>query len=323
MILQQNTGKFWAKSQDYSQNDSSVPSNFETLIGNFEVEKWNFELKLRNSKLKRQKNFQIFLETFILDFGLSFKFGVITGLQSKSQSSVKRKFQGRSGKILWSSRLEFRGLNSKFHSQLQSFQSNFPSWGHAWTVLTVNSGVSVFTSEPSSTKSVSQGCRWWDSNSQPLDYKPSALATELRSSKAIAIAGKELSLSSWCIASLYFYHFSTVIDFSSEKYSGSTGHRGIPGTSREIFSEMPMMGLELATPRLHTECSSHWAIQLKTYCWEGVEFIQLVYSRNLRIRTSASENLQPKKWGFSGMKIFLLAVFQCYFARTSWEWLFW
>ena len=62
-----------------------------------------------------------------------------------------------------------------------------------------------------------------DSNSQPLDYKPSVLAIELYSSKAIA--GKELSLSSWCIASLYIYHFSTVIDFSSEKYSGSTGHR--------------------------------------------------------------------------------------------------
>ena len=62
-----------------------------------------------------------------------------------------------------------------------------------------------------------------DSNSQSLDYKPSALAIELYSSKAIA--GKELSLSSWCMASLYIYHFSTVIDFSSEKYSGSTGHR--------------------------------------------------------------------------------------------------
>ena len=50
-----------------------------------------------------------------------------------------------------------------------------------------------------------------------------ALAIELYSSEAIA--GKESSLSSWCIASLYIYHFSTVIDFSSEKYSGSTGHR--------------------------------------------------------------------------------------------------
>ena len=66
------------------------------------------------------------------------------------------------------------------------------------------------------------GCRWWDSNSQPLGYKPSALAIELTSS--IAVAGKELSLYSWCIASLYIYHFATVVDFSSEKYSGSTGH---------------------------------------------------------------------------------------------------
>ena len=37
-------------------------------------------------------------------------------------------------------------------------------------------------------------------NSQPLEDKPSAVAIELYSSKAIA--GKELSLSSWCIASL-------------------------------------------------------------------------------------------------------------------------
>ena len=59
--------------------------------------------------------------------------------------------------------------------------------------------------------------------SQPLGYKPSALVIELTSSKAIA--EKELSLSSWCIASLYVYHCSSVVDISSEKYSGSTGHR--------------------------------------------------------------------------------------------------
>ena len=40
---------------------------------------------------------------------------------------------------------------------------------------------------------------------------------------------------------------------------------------------MPMVRLELATPGLQTQCFSHWAIQLKSYCWEGVEFIQLVY----------------------------------------------
>ena len=57
----------------------------------------------------------------------------------------------------------------------------------------------------------------------PSVIKTSALTIELNSSKAIA--GKELSLSSWCIASLYVYHFSTVADFSSEKYSGSTGQK--------------------------------------------------------------------------------------------------
>ena len=60
-------------------------------------------------------------------------------------------------------------------------------------------------------------------NSLPMDYKASALAIDLYNSEAIA--GKELSLSSWCIAFLYIYHFSTVIDFSSEKYTGSTGDR--------------------------------------------------------------------------------------------------
>ena len=39
------------------------------------------------------------------------------------------------------------------------------------------------------------------------------VAIELTSSKAIAEKG--LSLFSWCIASLYVYHFSTVVDFSS------------------------------------------------------------------------------------------------------------
>ena len=33
----------------------------------------------------------------------------------------------------------------------------------------------------------------------------------------------------------------------------------------------------LATSGLQTQCSSHWAIQLKSYCWDGVEFVQFVY----------------------------------------------
>ena len=40
-----------------------------------------------------------------------------------------------------------------------------------------------------------------------------------------AIAGKDLSFSSWDVASLYIYYFSTVIDFSSKKYSDATGDR--------------------------------------------------------------------------------------------------
>ena len=40
-----------------------------------------------------------------------------------------------------------------------------------------------------------------------------------------ATAGRELSLFSCCIASLYIHNFSTAIDFSSEEDSGSTGHR--------------------------------------------------------------------------------------------------
>ena len=66
-----------------------------------------------------------------------------------------------------------------------------------------------------------------DGDGEPRTHKPwirnfSALAIELYSSKAIA--GKELSSCSWCIVSLYIYHFTTLIDISSKKYCGSTGH---------------------------------------------------------------------------------------------------
>ena len=60
------------------------------------------------------------------------------------------------------------------------------------------------------------------SNSQHLGSKPSALAIVLNSS--IAIAGKDSSLSVGILYH-YVYHFSTAVDFSSEKYSGSTGHK--------------------------------------------------------------------------------------------------
>ena len=50
------------------------------------------------------------------------------------------------------------------------------------------------------------------------------------------ITWKELKLSSWCIASLYIYHFSLVVEVSSKKNSASTGHRK-SGTSGKIYSE--------------------------------------------------------------------------------------
>ena len=77
-----------------------------------------------------------------------------------------------------------------------------------------------------------------------LHYKPSALAIELYSSKAIA--GKEFIQLVYCII---FYHFLTVIDFSSEKYSGST-ETGTPGASREIFSQDADDGTRTRNPSI-------------------------------------------------------------------------
>ena len=89
--------------------------------------------------------------------------------------------------------------------------------------------VLLYTGTPGTSREIySEDANDVDSNSQPLGYKPSALSIELNNSKAIARKG--LSLSSWCIASLYVYHFSAVVDFSSEKYSGSTD-TGTAGTS--------------------------------------------------------------------------------------------
>ena len=59
------------------------------------------------------------------------------------------------------------------------------------------------------------------------------------------------------------------------------------------YSRMPMVRLELATPGLQTQCSSHWAIQLKSYCGERVEFIQLVYCIIIRSGGRRSRLVRP------------------------------
>ena len=67
-----------------------------------------------------------------------------------------------------------------------------------------------------------------------------------------------------------------MIDFSSEKYSGDTGHELLVAVEK-FTVRMQMVRLELATPGLQTLWSSHWAIQLNLVLLGRVEFIQLVY----------------------------------------------
>ena len=74
-----------------------------------------------------------------------------------------------------------------------------------------------------------------------------------------------------------------------------------PGTSREIYSEDA--GGELATHRLSIECSSHFAKQLKSYCCERVELIQLVYyirkPSALEIQLNSSKAIAGKEFSLS------------------------
>ena len=53
-----------------------------------------------------------------------------------------------------------------------------------------------------------QDCRRWETNLQPLGYKPSAPATELNSSKAQC--WEELSLFGWCLTAMSFELFSAM-----------------------------------------------------------------------------------------------------------------
>ena len=73
-----------------------------------------------------------------------------------------------------------------------------------------------------------------DSNSQHLDYKPSALAIELYSSICYCWEGVEFIQLVYFI--IIYLSFLTVIEISSDKYSGLLD-TGTPGTSREAHSE--------------------------------------------------------------------------------------
>ena len=60
-----------------------------------------------------------------------------------------------------------------------------------------------------------------------LESQP--LVLEIKTSRAIAV--KELSLSSWCIALIHIYHCSDMVDLSSEN-AVVLPDRGTPGTSK-------------------------------------------------------------------------------------------
>ena len=80
------------------------------------------------------------------------------------------------------------------------------------------------------------GCRWWDSNSQPLGDKPSALAIELTSSKVL-LGRSRL----YRVGVLNHYHYIFMIAqlwlTSHQRSTVVLLDTGSPGTSREIFSE--------------------------------------------------------------------------------------
>ena len=98
-----------------------------------------------------------------------------------------------------------------------------------------------------------------------------------------------------------------MIDFSSENYSFSTGNR-TPGTSREIDSEDAEEEARTGNPGLQTQSSTHWAIQLKSYCWDGVDFIQLVYCVIIYVSFLNCDSLliQEIQWFYWKQKLLVL-----------------
>ena len=119
------------------------------------------------------------------------------------------------------------------------------------------------------------GCRWWDPNSQLLDYKPSALVIELYTSKCFCWEGCELIQLVYCIILYLSFLNGDWLLIREVQWFYWTQELLVP--VEKFTVRMLMVRLELANLGLQTQCSSHWAIQLKSYCWEVVEFIQLLY----------------------------------------------
>ena len=102
--------------------------------------------------------------------------------------------------------------------------------------------------------------RWRDSNSQPLDYKPSALAIELYSSISYCWEGAEFIQLVYCIIIyLSFLDCDWLLIREVQRFCW-TQKLLVP--VKQFTVRMPMVRLEHATPELQTQCSSHWTIQL-------------------------------------------------------------
>ena len=79
------------------------------------------------------------------------------------------------------------------------------------------------------------GCQWWDSNSQPLDYKLSALAIELYTARKLLLGR------SWVYPLDVLHNYNFIIYqlwlTSHPRSTVALLDIGTPGTSREIFCE--------------------------------------------------------------------------------------
>ena len=113
-----------------------------------------------------------------------------------------------------------------------------------------------------------------DSNSQPLGYKASALAIELYSSKLFL--GR-----SWVYPVGVLHHYIFIISklwlTSHLRSTVSLLDTGTPGTSREICSEYADRETRTRNPSITNPVLQPLSYAAQSYCWEGVEFIQLVY----------------------------------------------
>ena len=102
-------------------------------------------------------------------------------------------------------------------------------------------------------------CQWRDSNSQHLDYKPSALAIELYSSICYCWEGVEFIQLVYCIIIYLSFLNCDWLLIREVQWFYWTQEPLVPVDKFTV--RMPMVILELATPGLQTQCSSHWAIQ--------------------------------------------------------------